>query len=1200
VSTTSRPTSAISTVDASSPLGTLPRAVGPDGQDSDAHRRFVTPPANDTGGPGTAWGNAPPATNATNDGRDLERGVDGGEGGGEKATGDIDAVTHSGDPGKTPVFTPPSYAVALKHAKATNVYRQRAGITVRLDDAALIGLSGDEVLADIYRECEKLGIVLQRLSKDGASGAIIEDVPPSQAADLARAGVTIRGVHVRCVPEEMPVSKEDDQADFSQPYVFDKTGPEELGELGVGIGLYFESLLWGARVLGCMTLLGFFTTVVYIRAGCLKAQLEAGALTWLAVPTLGAVSWAREHKFRLLWFTEASVWGGSDEGVMMAVACIECTLALAFILAVQWLAVHQQETIQAIDVSNITLTDYSLKVDGVPKAGITPEEIGAFFARFGRIHMVVLGTDVSGIIVQHRRRVGWLRKREVLDAAFVKSGGKSGVLKRAITAQVRRIEKMEAFLDQKMGSTGNTVTSAFVTFETEASKDKALRAYKPHSLYAWLTRPKRLQMRGTHRLWVRRAPEGNDILWENLSVVGSSAGVRSALAWFGMLVVLVCTGAAVVIAKSSANKVPPSISCKPVEAAGTLTCDAMWPAAATSGANSKAILQELGAFVSQVDAEVCSAYVAAGSWRGNATAFAPYLRPPALFDAGTNAWTGGFDATTVEDECAAMACFDCMCKARFIDSMDVALGVSADDDGWWNLCQDYFLSKSVEVATAGFTAFTNILLAAMTRTFSTFERHHTKSALEASVSVKLFLALTINSAAIPLLVYANVDALDWIPFLFTGPYTDFSVGWYQSVASLVCITTAVNALVYPLTALAYNLAGSLHRRAFARYALTQRGLNKMHEGFEFRLSERYAQMTSMLFTALMFSPGMPLLVPLAAVFCLGVYNEAKVTLLRHSKKPPAYDEAMAKIFVSIMPWASVMKVLLAGWMLSYASVPTYKYSVATLDDVLAPTELGAQFDLNDRLHRSNAAASVVTLVLLLVVYLVRINQLAIKAFVRRILPDIRVFEEEEFSLTPDLSIARADGILKGLNTYLVKDNPEYYLIVPGTATRFAGGAHARIPAGWEGMLDEEEASVEVAGLGDDAAKAKNSVEEAGSMPSGMARMLATNRAHETSASGGDSGDNGGGYGSGSGEYGGADRSGEYGGSGGGGATATETRRKPKPATVSALTAPAFDGVPVTDFGDDFYEDEIEGVDFDMQPSDGLAAAMVGRLRVLLT
>jgi hypothetical protein len=195
----------------------------------------------------------------------------------------------------------------VAHAKAANVFRQHAGVTVRMNDDALAGLSGDEILADIYGECEKRGIVLQRVSKDGKSSAVIEDVPTSQAADLAQSGVTIRGVRVRCVPEELPPPEHDGDDDGGLPvhrYVLSKTGPAELGELGVGIGLYFQSLLWGAKVLGGMTLLGFFTIVVYVRAGTLDAQLQAGALSGLAIPTLGAVSWAKEQGFRLLWFTE--------------------------------------------------------------------------------------------------------------------------------------------------------------------------------------------------------------------------------------------------------------------------------------------------------------------------------------------------------------------------------------------------------------------------------------------------------------------------------------------------------------------------------------------------------------------------------------------------------------------------------------------------------------------------------------------------------------------------------------------------------------------------------------------------------------------------------------------------------------------------------------------------------------------------------
>jgi hypothetical protein len=200
---------------------------------------------------------------------------------------------------------------------------------------------------------------------------------------------------------------------------------------------------------------------------------------------------------------------------------------------------------------------------------------------------------------------------------------------------------------------------------------------------------------------------------------------------------------------------------------------------------------------------------------------------------------------------------------------------------------------------------------------------------------------------------------------------------------------------------------------------------------------------------------------LAAAFCLMVYSEAKLTLLRHSKRPPPYDAAMADIFVGIMPWASVFKICIAGWMLSYTGVPTYIYQITILDDLLAPTgkdtgvPSGDQFNLNERLDRGNAAVSVVVLFFMVVAYVVYRNWMAIRHAVKvgrcslnlckpclqhlelsalklkydealssfalkfklrrymaNLFPDLNIIGSDEFSMTPDLSIARSDQILK--------------------------------------------------------------------------------------------------------------------------------------------------------------------------------------------
>ena len=97
---------------------------------------------------------------------------------------------------------------------------------------------------------------------------------------------------------------------------------------------------------------------------------------------------------------------------------------------------------------------------------------------------------------------------------------------------------------------------------------------------AWLCRRKKYRVRGTHRLWIHRAPEASDIRWENLGVNGGAARTRRFLSWVFMTVLMVCTCAMVVLAESAQSTVPPAIACDSPEEEGTLVGDAIWPAAA--------------------------------------------------------------------------------------------------------------------------------------------------------------------------------------------------------------------------------------------------------------------------------------------------------------------------------------------------------------------------------------------------------------------------------------------------------------------------------------------------------------------------------------------------------------------------------------------------------------------------------------------
>ena len=135
-----------------------------------------------------------------------------------------------------PTFVPPSKSAALQHARETNVLRRRAGISVYLEDECLEDMDGDEILTEIYPQCERRGIAVTKVVKTSKRAATVEDVLFSQAADLEAMGLTVGGKKLACVAETLPEPEEGEEGerpagadglpDLSHPYVLSKTGSD--------------------------------------------------------------------------------------------------------------------------------------------------------------------------------------------------------------------------------------------------------------------------------------------------------------------------------------------------------------------------------------------------------------------------------------------------------------------------------------------------------------------------------------------------------------------------------------------------------------------------------------------------------------------------------------------------------------------------------------------------------------------------------------------------------------------------------------------------------------------------------------------------------------------------------------------------------------------------------------------------------------
>ena len=94
-----------------------------------------------------------------------------------------------------------------------------------------------------------------------------------------------------------------------------------------------------------------------------RGAARGESLTGFAIPTLGAAIWTNENGRGLLL-------GASANGAtMLIITSVECAMALAFVWLVKRMQRDQSKAIDDMDVSNISLQDYSVKVDDVLENG---------------------------------------------------------------------------------------------------------------------------------------------------------------------------------------------------------------------------------------------------------------------------------------------------------------------------------------------------------------------------------------------------------------------------------------------------------------------------------------------------------------------------------------------------------------------------------------------------------------------------------------------------------------------------------------------------------------------------------------------------------------------------------------------------------------------------------------------------------------
>ena len=924
----------------------------------------------------------------------------------------------------------------------------------------------------LYQEMQTAAQDRAASSKDVYLEECSDDDDPHLAAAIINTARLQKSAYGRAMSDDLPiVSKELDFDEAEQRWkdaaVTDKKGEyipfwsstyADMEMLGTGIGLWFRTLkamalYFALMSLPTMIMVGHYLYLYYND----KSDLDSDTIEVLARFTTGVATTTNQKE----------TFGGWDvKDVMLALAAIDCFAICAFLVLISNLKRRQKEYIKENDEAVISLSDYSVMVWGIPRDA-TEDEVSAHFWQFGDVADCVVAKDIGKVMGMRMKRAKMLDKLVSMkyDAAYYEAHERGMMLamqQKRISKQKASIIKCDNFIEAKLQK-GFTSTCAFVTFEESTSRADVITAYRRGTFFFRSCQREDLKFRGEHILKVSDAPESSDLLWENIIRINPAMKyLRKIISWLCIFVLLMAAIGIVVYAKNSLSKKPPSVVCTSLIAdpiknpKPNLDCAAIWPLA-VENANTNATSvarRSIEMFVANVDHDQCEKHITgSGRWSQSMGNFAPYDGAKVQnLPKSTEPWKGGFIETSQADECAALTCLQCYCVGlvSFDNVQDLLRGYDSS-----HMCagvyDQFMLEAAVQFGAIAVTAATNMILMFSAGFFSRFERYRTVSSAEAKAAKYTFLALIVNQALVPVIIYSFIEILEGFPVLFQGAFTDFELGWYNKVMVMILGSAIVNTLMFPFARSGPALIGSLRRRLFTGcVAHSQGALNKLYKPPKFELAQRYGQIMCALFYTITFFAAAPILFMFAGVLFALMYAVDKFLLLKCSRKPPMYDHRLNALFLSYAPYACWIHLGFATWVFGHHTIPSYiidpsdgvnANDISITNGANATDDTGEpdQFNVMSRLKRVNA-------LLPFAFFLVLTISLFLKQLLWPIIEMVTAVccerKEKVDEVTPfsKLSVpgdsryndpaTDPNHKLSGLRSYRIEDNPDYSMLFP--------------------------------------------------------------------------------------------------------------------------------------------------------------------------
>lgn len=230
--------------------------------------------------------------------------------------------------------------------------------------------------------------------------------------------------------------------------------------------------------------------------------------------------------------------------------------------------------------------------------------------------------------------------------------------------------------------------------------------------------------------------------------------------------------------------------------------------------------------------------------------------------------------------------FAMVISMKYIGKVEKDAIENNDNDGWG--------LRLISIWPSIIIIIINFVLGRSTRYFSSFERPHTVTAYNASVSIKLTIAMFVNTALIPLIVNVNWKN-SW-----------FEPGGLVTEATYLLIS---NAFISPMI---YLLSPTicLHKLRMKKVEkavfISQSEANKMFENPPVDIAQRYANVGKTILLTFCYGPLVPSGFLLSFVGLILEYWVSKYLLLRRHSWPQRLSGDLSALMIQILPWGVLL------------------------------------------------------------------------------------------------------------------------------------------------------------------------------------------------------------------------------------------------------------------------------------------------------